>query len=64
MLNLDQQKTFSGEEYFNTDTVLELLVFGDDTGQNTNGWKCLCSNKTLFIKIGSRQDSVRATVVV
>lgn len=35
MFNLDQQKTFSGEEYFNTDTVLELLVFGDDTGQNT-----------------------------
>ena len=35
MLNLDQQKAFSGEEYFNTDTVLELLVFGDDTGQNT-----------------------------
>lgn len=34
MLNLDQQKIFSGEEYFNTDTVLELLVFGDD-GQNT-----------------------------
>lgn len=35
MLNLDQQKIFSGEEYFNTDTVLELLVFSDDKGQNT-----------------------------
>lgn len=35
MLNLEEQKFFSGEEYFNSDTVLELLVFGDDKQENT-----------------------------